>query len=99
MSSRTPERDTIRELRYEVRGRVQGVGFRWWTKLQAARLGLTGSVRNRVDGSVEVMARGEEGSLRHFGEMLHRGPPGASVEEVEEGEASGVPRESFDIQH
>lgn len=78
---------------------MQGVGFRWWTKLQAARLGLTGSVRNRVDGSVEVTARGEERSLRQFGEALRQGPPGAVVEAVEEAEARGVPQHSFDIEH
>ena len=41
-----------------VRGRVQGVGFRWWTRAQALELGLTGSASNRPDGRVEVVAEG-----------------------------------------
>ena len=50
--------------RYVVTGRVQGVGFRWFVEREAAQLGVTGWVRNREDGSVEVMATGTRGAAR-----------------------------------
>ncbi|MEQ9398491.1 MAG: acylphosphatase [Longimicrobiales bacterium] len=65
-----------------VRGRVQGVGFRWWTQRTAERLGLEGWVRNRSDGSVELAARGAPGALVALREALEEGPSGARVEEV-----------------
>ena len=64
-------------------GRVQGVGFRWWTRSLATRLGLSGTVRNLPDGSVAVHARGTEEQLRQlYAELLH-GPPGAHVQSVD----------------
>ena len=71
------------EAGYLVTGRVQGVGFRWWTRSQATRLGLSGSVRNRPDGSVEVHARGADDRLHALRTLLEDGPPGARVERVE----------------
>ena len=65
-----------------VRGRVQGVGFRWWTHRTAERLGLRGWVRNRSDGSVEVWARGAPDSLVALWEALQEGPAGSRVAEV-----------------
>lgn len=65
-------------------GRVQGVGFRWWTRSQAVRLGLSGSVENLPDGTVEVRARGSEAALRELEALLAEGPPGARVGSVEE---------------
>lgn len=62
-----------------VQGRVQGVGFRWWTRREAARLGLRGTVRNRPDGTVEVHAAGRPDSLEQFRAALEVGPPGARV--------------------
>lgn len=67
---------------FVVQGRVQGVGFRWWTKRTADRLALVGSVRNRADGSVEASAAGAEAAVEEFERALHRGPPGARVERV-----------------
>lgn len=72
------------EAGYRVRGRVQGVGFRWWTHTLATRLGLDGTVRNCADGSVEVMLRGPEEAVAEMRRRLSSGPPGASVEEVAE---------------
>jgi len=66
-----------------VRGRVQGVGFRWWTHRQAERLGLTGTVRNLTDGSVEVMARGPGDALERLERALRLGPPMAQVDAIE----------------
>ena len=70
--------------RYVVRGRVQGVGFRWWTRGRARELGLVGSVRNRPDGSVEVIAAGPVDRLERFRGLLRRGPTSARVEDVQE---------------
>ena len=72
-----------RECVARVRGDVQGVGFRWWSREQLERLGLTGSATNLMDGSVEVVARGDAVALDKFVASL-RGPrsPG-SVESVE----------------
>jgi acylphosphatase len=68
---------------YRVIGRVQGVGFREWTRRTAERIGLVGSVRNRPDGSVEVQAAGSEDALGRFEAMLEKGPPLAKVDRVE----------------
>lgn len=70
-------------LHIALRGRVQGVGFRWFVREQARALGLSGWVRNRHDGSVEVLAIGEAGALERFRDLLCTGPPGARVSEVE----------------
>ena len=71
------------ELHVRVTGRVQGVGFRWFVRERARRLGLSGWVRNRQDGSVEVAASGEAGQLELLVGELRRGPTGASVSDVE----------------
>ena len=68
---------------YRVRGRVQGVGFRWWTRHTAAKLSLTGSVRNDADGSVMVELWGEASAIEAMEAELRRGPPGARVDAVE----------------
>jgi acylphosphatase len=65
-----------------VRGRVQGVGFRWSAREEAKRLGLTGWVRNAEDGSVEIMAEGQSDRLDAFAAWLRRGPPASRVDEV-----------------
>lgn len=67
-----------------VRGEVQGVGFRFFVVRQANARGLRGYVRNRTDGSVEVVAEGPRASLEQLLRELHRGPLGAVVSEVEE---------------
>jgi acylphosphatase len=69
---------------YRIRGHVQGVGFRWWTRNQAARLGVAGSVRNCSDGTVEVQARGDPQNLAELERLLRRGPPGAHVSQIDE---------------
>ena len=65
--------------RFVVRGRVQGVGFRAFTWRAAVRLGLSGWVRNRRDGSVEVVAAGPEAALEALAAELRRGPGAADV--------------------
>jgi acylphosphatase len=66
-----------------VRGHVQGVYFRSATQETAERLGLTGWVRNRAEGTVEVEAEGPRAALDELVRFLHRGPPGARVSAVE----------------
>jgi acylphosphatase len=56
-----------------VRGRVQGVGFRWWTRCVAREFGLVGTATNRADGAVEVVAEGPEPACRALLDAL-RGP-------------------------
>jgi acylphosphatase len=73
-----------RRLHATVRGRVQGVGYRATTVDEARRLGLAGWVRNRVDGSVEVLAEGAEPKLNLLLAYLRRGPLGAHVTSVVE---------------
>ncbi len=63
-----------------VRGRVQGVGFRWSTRERARELGLGGWVANLEDGGVEVSAQGEATAVDEFVEWLRRGPASARVE-------------------
>ena len=77
-----------RAVRLRVRGRVQGVGFRYFTLRWARELGLDGWVRNLPDGSVEVEAVGGEEALQGLRRALARGPAGARVAAVEE---SAVP--------
>jgi len=66
-----------------VHGTVQGVFFRANARMQAQRLGLVGSVRNRPDGTVEVVAEGSEQDLRSFLAWLQRGPENARVTNVD----------------
>ena len=65
-----------------ISGRVQGVGFRWFVREEARRLGLSGWVTNRPDGDVEVRAGGEGSSLQRLRRALEVGPTGADVREV-----------------
>lgn len=76
------QRDERARQGYEVFGRVQGVGFRWSTTQTARRLGLSGTVRNRDDGAVEVHAAGPPEALRELEGWLEEGPRAARVDEV-----------------
>ena len=69
-------------IHLEVRGRVQGVGFRWYVVDTARELRLAGWVKNRPDGNVEVAAAGEGEALARLEAAVTAGPPGARVEEV-----------------
>jgi acylphosphatase len=69
----------VSDLHVRVSGIVQGVGFRWFVRERARRLGLSGWVRNLPDGSVEVVAAGDDGQLELLKEQLRVGPPGAVV--------------------
>lgn len=69
-------------VRMVLEGRVQGVGFRAWTRRRAGRLRLRGWVRNRADGRVEIHAAGPASAVEELREMVERGPRMARVEGV-----------------
>lgn len=73
-----------RTVRVRITGRVQGVWYRGWTIDEARRLGLSGWVRNRRDGSVEAVFSGPEQTVRAMIELCREGPPAALVSDVAE---------------
>ena len=94
----TKPRITQAARRWRVRGRVQGVGFRYFTQHAAAELGLGGYVRNLDDGRVEVYAVGPEEKLSELAGKLYHGPRWAEVDGVDEQEAEVHAYASFEIQ-
>lgn len=75
-----------------ILGRVQGVFYRNWTVETARSLGLTGWVRNRMDGSVEALVQGEADMVDHFVTLAQDGPPAAKVARID---ASDVAEEAL----
>ncbi len=73
-------------VHFLVRGRVQGVGFRWFVHREAAELGLRGSVRNTDSGEVEVVVAGDPDSIAELRTELHKGSRGSRVDAVVEHE-------------
>jgi acylphosphatase len=82
--------------RIRVSGHVQGVWYRGWTVDTARALGLSGWVRNRRDGSVEILADGEEDAVNAMIQACREGPPAARVERIEVGEADETPPAGFE---
>ncbi len=74
-------------IRLIITGLVQGVGFRWWARDQARRLGLDGWVRNRADGAVELIAAGPPQSVEPLAAACQKGPSAATVVSVERSQA------------
>jgi acylphosphatase len=83
----TSTENAVLARRFIVRGRVQGVGFRWFVEREAHVLGISGWVRNNSDGSVEVLAQGSREQLAGLRSRLRQGPRAARVDDVEELEA------------
>ena len=79
----------MQRLHLRISGRVQGVGFRWFTREEARRLGLSGWVTNLANGDVEVSAGGEASSLDRLRRALEVGPTSAGVVSVMEVEDTG----------
>ena len=87
-----------RALRFVVRGRVQGVGFRAYVLRHAHTLGVRGTVRNQVDGSVEVVAVGGAAALESLLQRLRQGPLAARVESIDTTPLGSAPAfTGFDI--
>jgi acylphosphatase len=85
------EKPATQARRFIVRGRVQGVGFRWFVEREAHLLGIAGWVRNNPDSSVEVLAIGTRDQLAGLHSRLREGPRAARVDDVEEFEAHPIP--------
>jgi acylphosphatase len=85
-----PAEKAVEARRYVVRGRVQGVGFRWFVEREAHILGIVGWVRNNHDGGVEVLAQGTRDQLLGLRSRLREGPRAARVDNVEESGAQPV---------
>ena len=73
----------LKRIHLVVRGRVQGVYFRASAQREARQLGLTGWVKNRIDGAVELVAEGEEDQVKDFLAWSQQGPSTARVDKVE----------------
>jgi acylphosphatase len=87
----TTTEQAVQARRFLVRGRVQGVGFRWFVEREAHILSIAGWVRNNSDSSVEVLAQGTRDQLSGLRSRLQQGPRAARVDNVEESEAKAVP--------
>jgi acylphosphatase len=81
-ASTSPTPEPHGRLEAVVRGRVQGVGFRYWVVRRATELGLTGWVANELDGTVRCVAEGPATALDQLEALLGRGPIGAIVDDV-----------------
>ena len=81
---------------YIVKGRVQGVGFRWYVLREASSLGLRGWVHNTADGHVELLAAGSEEQLLELEASLHRGSRGARVDKIEQTERPAAEAETLE---
>ncbi len=72
----------IKQLQAVVSGRVQGVGFRYFTQRQAVHLNLVGWVRNRWNGTVQIVAEGSEADLSKLFKAIQRGPHAGTTQNV-----------------
>ena len=83
-----------------VKGRVQGVGFRYFVQREASKLGLTGEVKNLPDGNVRVIAEGDESALKKLIQKLREGPSMSRVQEVSVNWENGLDQyQSFEISY
>jgi acylphosphatase len=92
MTAEQPLEATLGRLEATVRGRVQGVGFRYFVVRRALELGLVGWVANEADGSVRCVAEGPPTALDALEEALHGGPTGAIVDRVDAVRMTGTGR-------
>lgn len=82
----TSAEKAVEARRFVIRGRVQGVGFRWFVEREAHILGIFGWVRNNADGTVEVLAQGTADQLSGLHARLRQGPRAARVDSVDTSE-------------
>lgn len=76
-----------------ITGRVQGVAFRYWTRGEATRLGLSGWVRNEADGSVRAFFAGDPAAVNKMVDLCHKGPSAARVVSVDTTPVTPIPPE------
>ena len=91
-----PQGDT-RTVRVLIEGRVQGVGFRYWTEAVASRLGLSGWVRNCRDGSVEAVFSGPADAVAEMLDLCRQGPPSSRVDRIAIAEQDDPSPDGFDV--
>jgi acylphosphatase len=94
---RFPAMPDDKTVRLKITGRVQGVGFRDWLTTKATEHGLKGWVRNRRDGSVEVLLSGTADLVDLFVYEAQRGPPSAQVRAIDEEPSTERPPGAFEI--
>lgn len=87
----------MKTVRLLIRGRVQGVGFRYFVRREATRLALDGWVRNLANGNVEAVISGDPGKVAEMIRLAEKGPAGAEVSEVTATPAEAPPQPGFDI--
>jgi len=85
----------VRTVRLTITGHVQGVGYRFWAERAAAALGISGWVRNRSDGTVELLATGSEDAIAAMIEACRQGPRAAVVSDVAASDAEDDGSEGF----
>jgi acylphosphatase len=85
--------ETAKLLR--IHGRVQGVSYRFWAVETAHRLGVRGWVRNRRDGTVEMLVHGSDAAVRDMIDRAYEGPPAARVERIDIAPAEAPPSDGF----
>lgn len=84
---------SVHAWKLRVKGRVQGVGFRFYTERVAADYGIKGYVRNKADGSVEILAITDENNFPVFLKKIKEGPPMSRVNDVDVERLSEVPQD------
>jgi acylphosphatase len=87
----------MKAVTINVYGRVQGVGFRYYTEREARRLGISGYVQNKPDGSVYIEAEGEDKAVEAFIEWCRTGPDYARVRKIEVSELPPLGRMGFNV--
>ncbi|WP_404330898.1 acylphosphatase [Mesobacillus maritimus] len=88
------------QLQIVVSGKVQGVGYRYFAQMKAVQFGITGWVKNRSDGAVEMVTTGTKENLDLFIEEIQRGNPFSTVDQIEISEIStGEKYQSFTIKY
>jgi len=88
------------QLQIVVTGKVQGVGYRYFAQMKAVQFGITGWVKNRSDGAVEMVTTGTKENLDLFIQEIRRGNPFSTVEQIEISEISTVEKyQSFTIKY
>ncbi|HOJ50396.1 MAG TPA: acylphosphatase [Spirochaetota bacterium] len=87
----------MKTYKYIVKGRVQGVGFRYFIYKNALSIGIKGTVKNRLDGAVEIIAQGDEDKILIFEGFINRGPSMSRVDKVIKEVIDSQPFKDFNI--